>query len=103
LSGYFLVRQAWGPEWDPSRGCRQQSGWNEHAAFIGRLSDKGNLSLGGPVGDIDGQCAVLVVRAANDDDARAMFADDPWMDRILTTASVEPWTLSIGADSLAEP
>ena len=55
------------------------------------------------MGDVDGQHAVLVVRADSENDARAMFADDPWMDSILTIESVEPWTLWIGADSLPSP
>ena len=100
MSAYFLVRQARGPTWDASRGRREQSGWEQHAAFIDRLSEDGKIPLGGPVGDIDGQYAVLVVRAANDDQVRAMFADDPWMDGILQIESIEPWTLWIGADSL---
>jgi uncharacterized protein YciI len=66
----------------PSRGRHEQSGWNEHATFIDRLSDDGKIPLGGPVGDVDGQHAVLVVRAGSVDEARAMFADDPWTDSI---------------------
>lgn len=103
MTDYFLVRQAGGPAWDPSRGRREQSGWNDHAAFIDRLSEDGKIPLGGPVGDIDGQHAVLVVHAASEDDARAMFADDPWKDSILRIESVERWTLWIGADSLPTP
>jgi uncharacterized protein YciI len=103
MAGYFLVRQARGPAWDPSRGRRGQSGWDQHAAFIDRLSKDGKIPLGGPVGDIDGQHAMLVVYAASEDEARAMFADDPWMDRILSIESVEPWTLWIGADRLPAP
>jgi uncharacterized protein YciI len=101
--GYFLVRQARGPAWDPSRGRREQSGWKQHAAFIDRLSEDGNIPLGGPTGDIDGQYVVLVVHASSEDEARAMFADDPWMDSILRIESVEPWTLWIGADRLPAP
>ena len=103
MAGYFLVRQARGPAWDSSRGRREQSGWDEHVTFIHRLSGDGKIPLGGPVGDIDGQHAVLVVHAASEDEARAMFADDPWMGSILTIESVEPWTLWIGADSLPTP
>jgi uncharacterized protein YciI len=100
VADYFLVRQGRGPDWDPSRGRREQSGWNEHAAFIDRLSGEGKIALGGPLGDIDGQYAALVVRAVSEDEARAMFADDPWMNSILRIESVDRWTLWIGADSL---
>jgi uncharacterized protein YciI len=95
MSGWFLVRQARGPEWDPARGRREQPGWDEHAAFIDRLSDQGLVVLGGPVGEVDGQHAVLLVRAAGEAQARELFAGDPWLDRILRIESVEPWTLWI--------
>ena len=100
MPGYFLVRQARGPAWDPSRGRREQHGWNQHVAFIDRLSEDGKVRLGGPTGDIDGEYVVLVVHASGEEEARAMFADDPWMDSILRIESIEPWTLWIGADSL---
>jgi uncharacterized protein YciI len=103
VADYFLVRQARGPEWDPLRGRREQAGWNDHAAFIDQLSEDGKIPLGGPVGDIDGEHAVLVVSAASEDDARAMFAGDPWAETILRIESVEPWTLWIGAGSLPAP
>jgi uncharacterized protein YciI len=103
MSAYFLVRHARGPAWDPSRGRREQAGWDEHAAFIDRLSGDGKIPLGGPVGDIDGQYAMLVVRAANEDEVHAMFVDDPWMDSILRIESTESWTLWIGADILPAP
>jgi uncharacterized protein YciI len=103
MASYFLVRQARGPAWDSSRGRREQSGWDPHVAFIDRLSEDGKILLGGPIGEIDGQHVVLVVRAASDDEARAMFADDPWMGSVLAIESVEPWTLWIGADTLSTP
>lgn len=56
------------------------------------------IPLGGPVGEIDGLCTVVVVHAVHEDDARAMFTDDPWVDTILRIESIEPWTLGIGAD-----
>jgi hypothetical protein len=48
VAGYFLVRQARGPVWDPSRGRREQRGWSDHVAFIDRLSEDGKILLGGP-------------------------------------------------------
>jgi uncharacterized protein YciI len=100
MPGHFLVRQARGPAWDPSRRRREQAGWDEHAAFIDRLSAAGKVLLGGPVGDVDGEHALLVVHAEDEDEARGMFAEDPWMGGILRIESVEPWTLWVGADRL---
>jgi uncharacterized protein YciI len=93
MSAHFLVRQARGPRWDPSRGRREQAGWDDHAAFIDRLAEAGRVVLGGPVGEVDGQHALLLVRAADEAEARGMLADDPWLDRILRIESVERWTL----------
>jgi hypothetical protein len=71
-------------------GCvrHQQS---EGRASGGRFSEDGRIPLGGPVGDIDGDHTVLVVRATSENDARATFDDDPWTDSILKIESVEPW------------
>jgi uncharacterized protein YciI len=101
MSGYFLIRQARGPQWDASCGRREQPGWNEHAAFIDRLGEDGRILLAGPVGDVDGEHAVLVVQAVSEGDALALFADDPWLDTVLQIESVEPWTLWIGADRIS--
>jgi uncharacterized protein YciI len=101
VTGYFLVRQARGPEWDASRARREQPGWDEHAAFIDRLSEDGRILLGGPIGDVDGQHAVLVVMADSEHDVLSLFADDPWLDTILRIETVEPWTLWIGSDRMS--
>ncbi len=53
VAEYLLVRPARGPAWD------------------------GTIPLAGPIGDIDGQHVVLVVNAASEDEARAIFTDDP--------------------------
>ena len=103
MDGHFLVRHARGPAWDPSRGRREQAGWNEHAAFIDQLSATGKVLLGGPIDNVDGHDTVLVVHAATERDARDMFADDPWSESILTIERVERWTLWIGADKLPSP
>jgi uncharacterized protein YciI len=98
MSGYFLVRQRRGPGWDPAKGRRDQEGWDRHAAFIDGLT--GRVLLGGPLDDVDGEFALLLVRAEDEVDARRLFDADPWMGSILQIAGVERWTLWIGADRL---
>jgi uncharacterized protein YciI len=98
MSGYFLVRQARGPEWDPSKGRREQAGWDRHVAFVEGIGDR--VMIGGPIGDVDGEFVVLVVRAEDEAAARALFDADPWMGSILRIDTVERWTLWIGADRL---
>jgi uncharacterized protein YciI len=102
-SGYFLIREARGPAWDPARGRREQDGWDEHAAFVDALVEEGVLVLGGPLGEVDGEYAVVVARAESEDEVRRRLADDPWLGTVLRIESIEPWTLWILAPSFSRP
>ena len=93
MADYYLVRQARGPAWDHSRLRREQAGWEEHAAFMDALAEEGVLLLGGPVGEGDGDDALLVVKLDSEAAIRARLAADPWMNEVLTIKSVEPWTV----------
>ena len=95
LMPYFLVRRARGPAWDFTVGRREQVGWDEHAAFMDGLVDDGVVILGGPVGEGDGEDALLVVAAENEAATRARLADDPWEETLLTTKSVELWSIGL--------
>ena len=90
---YFLVKRAHGPSWDASRLRREQEGWDAHASFMDELVAEGFVVLGGPVGEGDGQSALLVVEADSEADVRARLAGDPWGDDKLATESIEPWTI----------
>jgi uncharacterized protein YciI len=90
---YFLVKRAHGVAWDPTRLRREQRGWDEHAAFMDDLLDGGFVMLGGPVGEGDGDYALLVVEAESAAEVRARLAEDPWGEEMLATESVEPWTI----------
>jgi uncharacterized protein YciI len=90
---YFLVKRAHGVLWSPTRLRREQQGWDAHAAFMDRLVDDGFIVLGGPVGEGDGDYALLVVEAESEGDVRAKLADDPWGEDMLATESIEPWTI----------
>ena len=65
-----------GPAWDQTKRRRKQAGWDEHAAFMD---------------------ALLVVKAKSEDLVRARLAADPWTGRILTIASVKPWSVWLRA------
>jgi hypothetical protein len=56
-----------------------------------KLMADGRVILGGPIGD--GTDVLVVVDAADEDDLRATFAQDPWADRILRIGRIQPWTL----------
>jgi len=92
VTDYYLVTRAKGPAWDHSRRRREQSGWDEHAAFMDELVDDGFVVLGGPIGD--GERVLLVVEATDEREVRARFAVDPWLPMgILRIATIEPWTI----------
>jgi uncharacterized protein YciI len=94
---YFLVRQAKGPAWDHSRKRREQEGWDHHAAFMDRLVEEGVIVLGGPVGEGDGDDAVLVVDAESEAAIRERLAGDPWAETVLTIRGIEPWSVWLRA------
>jgi uncharacterized protein YciI len=61
------------------------------------LAEEGFVALGGPVGEGDGDYALLVVNASTEAEVRARLADDPWADSVLTIASVKPWSVWLRA------
>jgi len=93
MAAYFLVKRAHGPSWDPSRLRREQAGWNEHAAFMDGLVDEGIVVLGGPVGEGDGDYALLVMEVRDEAEVRSRLAADPWGEDMLVTESIEPWSV----------
>ena len=102
MTDYYLVTRAKGPAWDHSRRRREQSGWDEHAAFMDALTAEGVIVLGGPVGTGDGDYALLVMVARDETDLRRRLAADPWADSVVTIESVEPWAVWLGAERLTE-
>jgi hypothetical protein len=63
VADYYLVERAKGPASDHSRGRREQDGWDAHAAFMDALAEEGFVILGGPMGEGDGENALLIVAA----------------------------------------
>jgi uncharacterized protein YciI len=93
VADYFLVEQARGPAWDHSKPRRQQDGWDAHAAFVDALTEEGIVVLGGPIGEGDGENALLIMNVSHEAEVRARLADDPWADDMLTIESVRPWSV----------
>ena|SRR5262245_46343102 len=98
MADYYLVELGKGPTWDHSRRRRDQEGWDEHAAFMDRLTAEGVVVLGGPIGEGDGENSLLIVDLDSEDAVRARLADDPWFDGVLTIESVRPWSVWLRAD-----
>ena len=95
---YYLVIRGKGPSWDHSQARREQSGWDEHAAFMDALADEGFVVLGGPIGDGDGEDTLQVVDAESESAVRARLAEDPWGEDMLVTKSVESWQVWLRRD-----
>jgi uncharacterized protein YciI len=89
---HVLVRRA-GPQYDLSRPLEEQSGWDEHAAFMDALVDDGFLVLGGPLGDEER--VVHAVEAESETAVRETLARDPWHETHLRIEAVEPWTIRL--------
>jgi uncharacterized protein YciI len=93
VADYFLVKRAHGPSWDTLRLRREQTGWDEHAAFMDALVEEGVVVLGGPVGEGDGDHALLVMEVNDEAEVRKRLAADPWGEDMLMTESIEPWSV----------
>jgi hypothetical protein len=61
------------------------------------LAVEGFVVLGGPLGEVDGANALLVVDAGSEAVIRNRLAADPWEGSILTIAIVTPWSLWLRA------
>jgi len=88
----FLVTMVNGPGYDTSRPRREQSGWDEHAAFMDALVEEGFVVLGGPIGD--GEQVMLAIEAKDADEIEQRFASDPWAPLgVLRIGAIQPWAL----------
>jgi hypothetical protein len=56
------------------------------------------IVLGGPVGELDGDQALLVVDAPSEQEVRTRLGVDPWTDEVLSIRSVRPWTIWLRRD-----
>jgi len=90
---YFVVLRRAGPAWEPSLPLEQQSGWDEHAAFMDGLVDKGFVVLGGPLAD--DVRVVLAVEAGSEDEVRSTLARDPWHGSHLVIDAVDRWMIRL--------
>src|SRR5918912_1251553 len=89
---HVVVRRS-GPRWQRGRVLEEQSGWEEHAAFMDRLVEEGFIVLGGPLADEER--VVHAVEAESEDAVRATLARDPWSETHLRIDAIEPWTIRL--------
>jgi uncharacterized protein YciI len=95
MAMFLVVLRQSGPDFERSRPLEEQSGWDEHAAFMDGLVDDGFIVLGGPLAG-DGRVA-HAVEAESADAVRETLARDPWSESHLRVDAIEPWTIRLDA------
>ena len=94
---FLVVLRRSGPEYDHSKPLEQQSGWEDHAAFMDALVEDGFIVLGGVLGDE--VRTAHAVEAASEEEIRETFARDPWSGSHLVVDSIDPWTIRLQRSS----
>lgn len=85
-----------GPAYQVSKPLEEQIEWPAHRVFMNALVDSGFVVLGGP---LEGTSEVLLIfRAANSEEIRKRWPEDPWAKLdLLRISRIMPWDLRLGA------
>ena len=94
---FLVVLRRSGPRYDHSKPLEEQSGWDEHAAYMDGLVDDGFIVLGGVLGDE--VRTAHAVEAASEDQIRERLARDPWSGSHLVVDSIDAWTIRLQRSS----
>ena len=94
----FLVERVPGDEWEPGVDTRQQRLWDEHAAFMDDLFDRGLVRLAGPIVDAGGE-ALVVIESESEAALRELLAEDPWCRErdVLRVGRIRGWRIFLDA------
>jgi hypothetical protein len=90
---FLVVLRRDGPEYDHSKPLEQQSGWEEHAAFMDGLVEDGFIVLGGVLADE--LRTAHAVEAGSEEEIRERLAQDPWSGSHLVVDSIDGWTIRL--------
>jgi hypothetical protein len=90
---FLVILRRSGAEYDHSKPLEEQSGWEEHAAFMDGLVDDGFIVLGGVLGDE--VRTAHAVEADSEHEVRETLARDPWSGSHLEVDSIDPWTIRL--------
>jgi uncharacterized protein YciI len=94
MKNMFVMISSAGRNRDLSKGAREQSFWDEHAAFIDRLVAEGFIWMGGPLVDEGG--SLLFFNAKDENEVREKMKNDPWLKQgILKPESIKRWQIFI--------
>jgi uncharacterized protein YciI len=99
---HFVVITEQGPRWDEKQEANQQEDGDEHHSFMSALETERIVLLGGPLGDSSKNRALLIMDAANEQEARSKLADDPWMrSDVLKIIELYPWVIRYGGGNFS--
>jgi uncharacterized protein YciI len=88
-----VVRFRAGPTWK-SGPPEEQPGWDEHAAFVDELVDRGTFVMGGPFADYSGSLTLL--EGVDEAAARELIARDPFVENgVFVVDDVRPWNVYV--------
>lgn len=88
---YFVITYAPGPAWKAGAPFKDQ-GLGPHVEYMEKLRDTHRLFAAGPFPDFDGgMIGMVIVKAANLDDAKDIMAHDPGVIAGLFTGQVQHW------------
>lgn len=88
-----IVRWRPGPTWT-SGAVDEQPGWDEHAAFIDGLIERGIFVMGGPLGDHAGSLSLL--ENVTEDEARELVLEDPFVaNGVFELQEVRAWNIFV--------
>jgi uncharacterized protein len=88
-----LVRWKAGPAWTTG-SVDEQPGWDEHAAYIDDLIDRGIFVMGGPLADQSGSLSLL--DNVTEQEARELIAEDPFVaNGVFELEEVRAWNIFV--------
>jgi uncharacterized protein len=88
-----LVRWKAGPTWTTG-SVDEQPGWDEHAAYIDDLIDRGIFVMGGPLADQSGSLSLL--ENVTEQEARGLIAEDPFVaNGVFELEEVRAWNIFV--------
>ena len=88
-----LVRWKAGPTWTAG-AVDEQAGWDEHAAYIDDLIDRGIFLMGGPLADQSGSLSLL--QNVTEQEARELIAEDPFVvNGVFELEDVRTWNIFV--------
>jgi uncharacterized protein YciI len=96
---FLVVLSRTGSDWDAGKPLEEQSGWEDHAAFMDQLVEDGFIVLGGPLED--GVRTAHAVEAESPEEIREVLARDPWSGSHLLVESIDEWTIRLDGRSSA--